>query len=145
MRRLPLLFCLLLFIVFTAFAQAQCNSALSASGPIFNGSFVPPASNIGFATASLNLNGGNATVNANTLGLGDVSGLSLFQGTPANSTLVMTFTDQSNIFTSGRFSRTVAIDPALAAQIAANPSNFFFALDTSRGSITSPLATSTGP
>src|SRR5262249_24823109 len=141
MRRPPLLLCFaLLVFVLTSFAQAQCNSALTASGPIFNSAFIP--ANSGFATASLNLNGGNATVKANTIGIGEVSGLSLFQGRPGNSTLVMVFTDQTNGFINGDFRRTVAIDPVLAAQIAGNPSNFFFSLDTSRGSILSPLGTS---
>src|SRR4051812_41683407 len=114
MRKLTLFSIVL--IVTAGLAHAQCTSALSASGPIFNSAFVP-SSNNGLAAVSFNLNGANATVNANTIGIGDVTSLTLMQGT----TPVAAFTDQSNFFHNGTFSRTMAIDPALAAQIAANP------------------------
>ena len=131
----------LLMILVAVFAHAQCTSGLSASGPTFNSTFLPPA-NGGFGTASLTLNGANATVHANTLGMSNTTTLTLMQGT----TPLFAFTDPTNAFRNGAFSRTIALDPALAAAIAANPSAFSLALDTGRGFVvTSPLTISTGP
>ena len=137
-----LLFLSLLILVSAGLAQAQCTSALSANGPIFNSAFGPTSPNNGFAAMTLNLNGSTATVSANTIGMTDVTGLSLMQGT----TTVAIFTDQTNTFHNGSFTRTVAIDPALAAEIAANPSAFAFSLSRGRsGAVISPLTSSTMP
>lgn len=147
MRRLSLLcFIALLAIPLAALAQSPCTSALS-SGPTFNASLVnAPSMDGGFAGVSMSLSGSTATIDADTLGLnGDATALSLFHGSPGNATLVMTFTDDGNLFHNGSFTRTVALDPEIAAQLAANPSSFFFALETPRGTITGPLATETGP
>jgi hypothetical protein len=145
MRRLSLLCFFALLTTVAALAQ-PCSNALS-SGPTFNASLLnAPSMDGGFAGVSLSLSGSSATINADTLGLnGDATSLSLFQGSPGSATLIMTFTDDANLFHSGSFTRTVALDPAVAAQIAANPSSFFFALDTPRGTITGPLATETAP
>ena len=138
--RKVLLLSFLMMIVSAALAHAQCSSALSASGPTFNSTFLSPT-NGGFGTASLTLNGANATVHANTLGMLDTATLTLMQGT----TPLFAFTDQTNTFRKGAFSRTLTLDPALAAAIAANPSAFSLALDTGRGVVlTSPLMMSTG-
>ena len=136
-----LIFLSLLILVSAGQAQAQCTSALSANGPIFNSAFVPTSSNTGFAAVTLNLNGSTATVSANTIGMTDITDLSLMQGTTA----VATFTDQANTFHNGRFTRTLAIDPALAAEIAANPSAFSLSLSGRGGTVTSPLTSSTMP
>jgi len=147
MRRLSLLCSFALLVTAaSALAQSPCSSALS-SGPSFNASLLNASSmDGGFAGVSLSLSGANATINADTLGIdGDATALSLFQGSPGNATLVMTFNDNANLFHNGSFNRTIALDPAVAAQIAANPSSFFFALVTPRGTITGPLAVETGP
>jgi hypothetical protein len=74
--------------------------------------------------------------------MNDVTGLALMRG----NTVIAVFTDQTNVFQNGSFNRTVAIDPALAAEIAANPSAFSFALSRGRnGTVTSPLTSSTTP
>lgn len=141
MRKLSLLFFLALLVASpAAFAQAPCTSALSANGPVFNAQLLPTSVPNSFAAVSLNLNGSNATINASTLGLDAINGLTITNGQTA-----MAFTDQTNGFQNGHFTRTLAIDPTLAAQIAANPSSFMVVLDTSRGVITAPLSTSTGP
>jgi hypothetical protein len=139
MRRLLLPSILMLFVA--AFAHAQCASPLSASGPTFNSTFLPDNGSA-FGTASLTLRGTTATVHANTVGMLDTSTLTLMQGT----TPLLALTDQSNMFRNGTFSRTLTLDPALAAAIAANPSSFALTLDTGRGLVlTSPLTISTGP
>src|SRR5262245_48831171 len=106
------LFCFSLLVhVSAGLAHAQCTSALSADGPVFNSAFVPASSGSGFAAVTLNLNpnGSTATVTANTVGMNDVTGLALMRG----NTVIAVFTDPANMFQNGSFSRTVAIDPAL--------------------------------
>src|SRR5262249_55271107 len=110
-------------------------------GLIFDSAVLPSDLGNGFAIVSLSLSGGNATVNAHTIGINSISGLSLMQG----NTIVATFTDQNNGFSHGSFTRTIAIDPALASQIAASPSSFFFGVDTGRGTVTGPLMAPTNP
>jgi hypothetical protein len=147
MRRLALLLSIAaLALAPAALAQtSNCTSALSSAPPL-NASLLGSSSSIedGFGAVSLDLRGSTAVINASTLGVnGTISGLSLFRG--SDGAHLMTFTDDANMFRNGSFSRTVELDPALSAEIAAHPSNFFFILTTARGAMTGPLFAPTTP
>jgi hypothetical protein len=100
------------------------NAALLGNG--FSGTSGSPN---GFANVNFSLNGNNATVTANSLGLNNISGIALYQGQPgtASAQLVQTF---SGPFTNGQFSGTTTLSPALISQIQANPANYFFVITT---------------
>lgn len=146
MRRfsLPLiLFAFALLVVPAAMAQVSGCSIQ----PAFSSSLI--GSNGGFANASLlfDTNNNTATLSSSTLGLHDITGISLFQGTPGSSDaqLVRTFTGDGNSFTNGQFNGSVTLDPAVMSQIAANPQNYFFVITTAdapQGAVFGPLTNS---
>lgn len=151
----PAVLILLLLFAFPGFAQTTtCTSALPST-TAFNTALLGSnvANNLGnangFANAGLTFNGNTATLNVNTLGLGNnITGVTLYQGQPgAGGIPVFTFTDQNNVFVNGRFSRTVPLDQNLVNQIEANPSNYFFVVSTAQfpnGAVQGQLAPS-GP
>src|SRR5207248_651304 len=110
-------------------ANSAFNAALLGSG--FSGTSGSPN---GFANVNFSLSGNQATVNASSLGLSNITGISLFQGQPGSSTaqLVQTFSSSSNNFNNGQFTGTMTLSPLLISQIQANPSNFFFVVTTSQ-------------
>jgi len=112
--------------------------------PAFSSSLVGTGG--GFANASLLFDTTNdtATLSSSTLGLNDITGISLFQGTPgtADAQLIRTFTGDGNAFTNGRFNGSVTLDPAVMNQIMANPQNYFFVITTAgapEGAVFGPL------
>jgi hypothetical protein len=115
----------------TCTAVTPANSAFNAAllGNGFSGTSGSPS---GFANVTFSLNGNQATVNASSLGLSNITGISLFQGQPGSSTaqLVQTFSSSSNTFNNGQFSGTMTLSPTTIAQIQSNPSNFFFVVTT---------------
>jgi hypothetical protein len=117
------------------------NAALLGSG--ISGA---AGSQFGFANVIFSLNGTQVTVNATSLGLGNtITGIELFDGQPgtSNARLVQTFTSSSNNFSNGQFSGTLFLSPVLVSQIQANPSNFFFVINTTdfpQGAIAGALA-----
>ncbi|HEY6842634.1 MAG TPA: hypothetical protein VI391_00570, partial [Thermoanaerobaculia bacterium] len=108
-------------------ANSAFNAALLGSG--FSGALGSPT---GFANVNFSLNGNQATVTASSLGLNNITGISLFQGQPGSSTAqpVQTFSTSTNNFQNGQFSTTMTLSPTLVSQIQANPGNFFFVVTT---------------
>jgi CHRD domain len=85
----------------------------------------------GFANATLTVNGDQATLEVATLGLTNITSVTLFAGAAGTSgSVIKTFTDVNNGFVDGRFSRTVTLDPGVVNQIFANPQNFFLVVTT---------------
>jgi hypothetical protein len=148
MRKLSLLALVLLLAPIALFAQTQCtNNVLS---PTFNASLLganvvgSSGLNNGFANATIVFdNSGQATITSNTMGLNNITGITLYQGAPGtNGTPVQTFTTSTANFTGGQLSRTLTIDPSLAAAIQANPQNYYFVITTTdfpNGAVRGPL------
>ena len=149
MRKLPLLALILLLTPIAAFAQTQCTN--NVLNPTFNASLL--GSNVvgstgitnGFANATVTFNNGQATINSNTMGLSNITGITLYQGAPGtNGTPVQTFTTSTANFTAGQLNRTLTVDPTLLSAIEANPQNYYFVITTTdfpngavRGSLSS--------
>ena len=125
----------LLTFVPAAFAQSSTCTAVTPANTAFNAALLgsglsgTTGSPNGFANVNFSLNGDVATVNASSLGLSSITGISLFQGQPGTSTatLVQNF---SGPFNNGRFTGSVTLSPLVVAQIQANPSNYFFVVTT---------------
>ena len=121
-----------------AMAQSSTCTAVTPSNTAFNaallGTGISGASGSpnGFANVNFSLNGNQATVNASSLGLNNISGISLYQGQPgsASAVLVQTFSSSSATFQNGQFTTTMSLSPALISEIQANPSNYFFVVTT---------------
>ena|SRR5438105_9929342 len=121
-----------------AMAQSAACTAVTPSNSAFNatllGSGISGASGSpnGFVNVNLSLNGNQATVTASSLGLSNITGISLFQGQPgtSNAMLIQTFSNISNNFVNGQFTGTMTLSSALIGQIQANPSNYFFVVTT---------------
>jgi hypothetical protein len=121
-----------------AMAQSSACIAVTPSNSAFNatllGSGISGASGSpnGFVNVNLSLSGNQATVTASSLGLSNITGISLYQGQPgtSNAVLVQTFSNSSNNFTNGQFSGTMTLSSTLISQIQANPSNYFFVVTT---------------
>src|SRR5437870_13721723 len=121
MRKSILAISAVLLFCFAATLQAQITSC-GSSIRNFNAALI--ATNIsgdtdGFANVALTFDGSTATVRSSSLGLSNISSLSLYRGSPnAGGQSLMTFTDFTNNFSpSGTFTRTIGIDPSLAADI----------------------------
>jgi hypothetical protein len=113
--RLHLPFSLLPFV----FATSMLGQTLSYNAALTN------SSSAGFGRATLTINGDQATIDLTTIGLPNVTGLSLFQAAAgASGPLVQTFTDTNFYVVDRRLHRTLPIDPSVAAAIAANPQNY---------------------
>lgn len=125
----------LLVVAPSAFAQSVTCTAVTPANTAFNAALLgsgfvgTSGSPTGFANVNFSLNGNQATVNASSLGLSNITGIQLFQGQPgtANAQMVQTF---SGTFTNGHFVSTATLSPTLISQIQANPSNFFFVVTT---------------
>ena len=148
MRKLPTILSILLLFCFATTLNAQitsCGSTTRNFSASLLGGNIAGAQN-GFGNVALTFDSGNATVRSSTLGLNNITGITLFRGNPASGgTAVMTFTDFANNFQAGNFSRTLPVDQTLAADISANPQNFFFVITTTdfpQGAVSGPLATS---
>jgi len=120
-----------------AMAQSSSCNAVTPANTAFNAALI--GSNIagsptGFANVNFSLNGMQATVNANSLGLGNITGITLFQGTPGsiNAIPIQNFSTPSNGFNNGQFTGTLTLDQNTINQIQANPGNFFFVVSTSQ-------------
>jgi|GEM_PF-363005 len=106
-------------------------------------------STTGFARATLTMNGDLATLDVTTIGLTNITGVTLFVGAPGtDGSVIKTFTDVNNGFVNGRFTRTLALDPGVATVIFNNPQNFYLVITTAanptgavRGSLVSANAT----
>jgi len=129
---------LLLLLTFPAVAQTTpCTSVIPTTSSLSSslvGSNVANGlgSANGFANVALTFNGTQATVNVNSLALGnDITGLTLYQGAPGSGGVpVFTFTDMNHGFVNGSLNRTVTLNQTLINQILANPSNYFFVITT---------------
>ena len=129
----------LLVVVPTAMAQSATCTAVTPANSSFNAALLgngfsgTSGSPNGFANVNFSINGNQATVNASSLGLSNITGISLFMGQPGTSTaqLVQTFSSSTNNFNNGLFTGTMTLTPFLISQIQANPSNFFFVVTTS--------------
>ena len=123
-------FLVAVFIVTSAMAQSASltfNAALTGAN-ITNGS----GSAAGFGSASLTIAGDQATLDLTTLGLTNITGVSLYQAAAgANGPLVQAFTDQNFFVVNGRYHRTLTLDPGVADGIAANPQNYYLIVTTS--------------
>jgi hypothetical protein len=85
----------------------------------------------GFGSAMLTTVGDQATIDLTTLGLTNITGVSLFQAAAgANGPLVQAFTDINFFVVNGRFHRTVTLDSAVSTAIAANPENYYLVVTT---------------
>jgi len=133
MRKLSLLAVLIviapaLFAQTTGCAAIETQNFNAALSPL--SSFGPPnaLANV-FLTTNAN---GTAKLHVRSLGLGNnITSIQLFLGSPSSGgTLVQTITDNTNGFAGGRFARDINLDPALMAQIAANPSAYFWVINT---------------
>lgn len=147
MRKLSLLALVLFLAPIAAFAQTQCtNNVLS---PSFNASLVgnnvvgAGGLNNGFANATITFNNGQATIVSNTMGLNNITGITLYQGAPGtNGTPVETFTTSTANFTAGQLNRTLTVDPTLLSAIQANPQNYYLVITTAdfpNGAVRGPL------
>src|SRR2546423_1197278 len=128
MRRPTLFLILILALSVTPILHAQCTAANTQT---FTSSLLGPVNN-GFGNAMLTFNqNGSGTLTSSTLGLGNINGITLFQGDPMNGGQPLeTFTTSTARFQDGRFNNAVFIDPTIASLIAQNPQNFFFAITT---------------
>jgi hypothetical protein len=85
----------------------------------------------GFGSAMLTIDGDQATIDLTTLGLTNVTGVSLFQAAAgANGPLAQAFTDSNFFVINSRFHHTVTLDPGVATAIAANPQNYYLVVTT---------------
>lgn len=147
MRTLSLFALLLLLTPIAAFAQTQCTN--NVLNPTFNASLVgsnvvgSTGLNNGFANATIVFNNGQATITSNTMGLSNITGITLYQGAPGtNGTAVQTFTTSTANFSGGQLTRTLTVDPTLLSAIQANPQNYYFVITTSdfpNGAVRGPL------
>jgi CHRD domain len=128
-----IVFALALLAALPLVAQTgTCNTTQRFSASLLGSNLGTSGAPNAFASALLTVDGNSqATITSRTLGLANVTGLQLYRGAPGpNGVIVQTFTDADNAFTGGTFTRTMAIDPALLAQILANPSNYYFVITT---------------
>ncbi|HEV8432125.1 MAG TPA: CHRD domain-containing protein [Thermoanaerobaculia bacterium] len=136
MRKLSLLALVLFLAPIAAFAQTQCTN--NVLNPTFNASLLgnnvvgSSGLNNGFANATIVFNNnGQAVITSNTMGLNNITGITLYQGAPGtNGTAVQTFTTSTSNFTGGQLNRTLTIDPSLLTAIEANPQNYYFVITT---------------
>jgi hypothetical protein len=85
----------------------------------------------GFARATLTINGSQATLDVATIGLTNITGVTLYVGAPGtDGAVIQTFTDVNNQFVNGRFNRTMTLDPGVINQLFANPQNFYLLVTT---------------
>lgn len=116
------------------------NAVLSGANVLGGG-----GSQTGFARATLTINGDLATLDVSTVGLTNITGVTLFVGSPGtDGSVIKTFTDAINGFVNGRFNRTLPLDAGLPGVIARNPQNFYLVITTAanptgavRGALTS--------
>ncbi|HEY2321742.1 MAG TPA: CHRD domain-containing protein [Thermoanaerobaculia bacterium] len=147
MKKLSLLAILLLLTPLAAFAQTQCTN--NVLNPTFTASLLgsnvvgSTGLNTGFANATIVFNNGQATITSNTMGLNNITGITLYQGAPGtNGTPVQTFTTSTSTFTGGQLSRTLTVDPTLLSAIQSNPQNYYLVITTSdfpNGAVRGPL------
>ncbi|HEX3071161.1 MAG TPA: CHRD domain-containing protein [Thermoanaerobaculia bacterium] len=123
------LFCLAFFATTSAIGQSSSlvfRTALTGANVVG-----AVGSATGFGSAMLTIDGDQATIDLTTLGLTNITGVSLFQGAAGvNGSLVQAFTDINFFVVNGRFHRTVTLDSGVAAAIAANPQNYYLAVAT---------------
>src|SRR5439155_12228375 len=88
----------------------------------------------GFANASLLFDTSNntATLTSSTLGLNNITGISLYQGAPGSSgaQLVRSFTTIDNNFVNGQFTGTATVDPLLMSHMMVNKKKYFYDITT---------------
>ncbi|MEA2236064.1 MAG: hypothetical protein QOC81_788 [Thermoanaerobaculia bacterium] len=85
----------------------------------------------GFGSATLTLDGDQATLDLTTVGLTNITGVSLYKAAAgANGPLVQAFTDINFFVVNGRFHHTVTLDSAVATAIAANPQSYYLVVTT---------------
>src|SRR5437763_9840277 len=122
----------LIIAVPAAMAQSPSCTSVTPSNNAFSAALVGSGisgSPNGFGDVNLSFSGTQATVNARSLGLGNnITGITLFQGTPGSTTAVpvQTFSSSTNPFSNGQFIGTMTLDQNLINQIQSNPGNFFF-------------------
>ncbi|MEA2163091.1 MAG: hypothetical protein QOK37_1218 [Thermoanaerobaculia bacterium] len=122
-----------IFVVTSAIAQSTSLTFYAAlTGANVVGGAGSPT---GFGSATLTLNGDQATIDLNTYGLTNITSFSLYQG-PAgsNGTLIQAFIDAYYYVLNGRLHRIAILDPVVAAAIAANPQNYYLAIATGASS-----------
>ena len=133
MRKLPTILSILLLFCFATTLNAQitsCGSTTRNFSASLLGGNIAGAQN-GFGNVALTFDSGNATVRSSTLGLNNITGITLYQGAAGtNGTPVQTFTTSTSNFTGGQLNRTLTIDPSLLTAIQANPQNYYFVITT---------------
>ncbi len=103
------------------------HAALTGSNVVGGG-----ASANGFATATLTINGAVGTLDVTTLGLTNITGVTLFVGAPGtDGAAIKTFSDVNNGFVNGHFNGTATLDPGVINQLLANPQNFYLVITAS--------------
>jgi CHRD domain len=116
-------------------AQSSTCTAVTPSNNAFNAMLIGSpisGSTTALGDVAFTFNGTQATVNVQSLGLGNnITGITLFQGTPGTTSAVpvQTFTN-ANGFNNGAFNGTFTLDQNLINQIEANPGNYFFMINT---------------
>lgn len=123
-----------LFAAASLLAQTSGQNSATNYTSSLTGSGIPGSggSGSGFGFANLSLNGNQSTLTSSTLGLNGITGISLYSGSAgSNGQFVQSFTDATNSYQNGSFSRTMTIDATLASQIAANPQNYYFLINSS--------------
>ncbi|HXA19213.1 MAG TPA: CHRD domain-containing protein [Thermoanaerobaculia bacterium] len=122
----------LMIVLFVPVLAAQqtplvFHAALTGNNVVGGG-----ASANGFATATLTINGALGTLDVTTLGLTNITGLTLFVGAPGtDGAAIKTFSDVNNGFVNGHFNGTASLDPGVINQLLANPQNFYLVITAS--------------
>lgn len=128
--RLPLL--VIAAIVFVPALIAQTSPLTFVAG--LTGANVAGSSGSAnaFASATLTISGSQGTLDVATIGLANITGVSLYQGAAGtNGPLIVTFTDVNHPFVNGRFHGTVTLDSGAVNAIPANPQNYYLLITTS--------------
>lgn len=146
-KQLHLLALILLLTPIALFAETQCTN--NALNPTFTASLLgsnvvgSTGSNNGFANATITTNNGQATIVSNTIGLNNITGMTLYQGAPGtNGTPVQNFTTSTANFTGGELTRTLTVDPSLLSAVQMNPQNYYLVITTTdfpNGAVRGPL------
>src|SRR5947209_20602569 len=110
MKKLSLIALVLFLAPIAAFAQSQCTN--NVLNPTFNASLLgsnvvgSTRTNTGFAHAAITFNNGQATITSNTMGLTNLTGITLYQSAPGtNGAHVQTFPPSPSNFNGASLSR----------------------------------------
>lgn len=111
-------------------ARAQ-STALTFNAALTGANVAGGGSATGFGSATIILNGDQATIDLNTFGLTNITSFALYKGAAgSNGTLVQELIDANFYVLNGRLHRIAILDPGVGAAIAANPENYYLVIAT---------------